>query len=255
MLFLQIAVLFSAHISLDEARVVAENFMAERTDGTRGELTANLSFTEQNEQTDVFYVFDLSDDGFVIVAAADNVIPVLGYSFSHNFRTQNRAPQFNAMLENFIEQIEYAIADDLSADEAIQQKWETYLNPSFQPERNLRNVSPLLATNWDQDNPWNYACPTDGSGPGGHVYAGCVAVSMAQVMKYWEYPQTGQGSNSYNSDYGNLSVNFGNMTYNWGSMSNNNGNCYIPHNNSLCLIDKEVLNYFRQLLNKQGGKQ
>jgi len=32
-------------------------------------------------------------------------------------------------------------------------------------------------------------------------------------------------------------------------------NCYIPHNNSLCLIDKEVLNYYRQLLNKQGGKQ
>jgi len=31
--------------------------------------------------------------------------------------------------------------------------------------------------------------------------------------------------------------------------------CYIPHNNSLCLIDKEVLNYYRQLLNKQGGKQ
>jgi len=31
--------------------------------------------------------------------------------------------------------------------------------------------------------------------------------------------------------------------------------CYVPHNNSLCLIDKEVLNYYRQLLNKQGGKQ
>jgi len=31
--------------------------------------------------------------------------------------------------------------------------------------------------------------------------------------------------------------------------------CYIPHNNSLCLIDKEVLNYYRRLLNKQGGKQ
>jgi len=33
------------------------------------------------------------------------------------------------------------------------------------------------------------------------------------------------------------------------------GKCYVPHNNSLCLIDKEVLNYYRQLLNKQGGKQ
>jgi len=31
--------------------------------------------------------------------------------------------------------------------------------------------------------------------------------------------------------------------------------CYIPPNNSLCLIDKEGLDYYSRLLQKQGVKQ
>ena len=216
---------FSAPILMEDARLVAENFAIERDEMGRNDMMINLSYTEQNNQTDIFYVFNLSDDGFVIVAAVDNVIPILGYNFNHNFRFEHRAPQFDAMIENFVAQIEYAIENNLSASEKIQQRWQTYLDPNFQPERNLRNVSPLLATNWNQDNPWNYGCPSDNQGPGGHVYAGCVAVSMAQVMKYWEYPETGQGSHSYNCPpYGNLSADFGNATYQWNNMPNNSGN-------------------------------
>jgi hypothetical protein len=48
---------------------------------------------------------------------------------------------------------------------------------------------------------------------------------MAQVMKYYNYPETGTGSNTYTPggwwsdvDYGTLSANFGNTTYNWNEM-------------------------------------
>ena len=40
-------------------------------------------------------------------------------------------------------------------------------------------------------------CPADQDGPGANVYAGCVAISMAQVMYYWRYPEVGFGSHGY----------------------------------------------------------
>jgi hypothetical protein len=44
---------------------------------------------------------------------------------------------------------------------------------------------------------------------------------MAQIMKYWNYPQQGTGYHSYNEDdYGTLSANFGATTYNWSAMPN-----------------------------------
>ncbi len=74
---------------------------------------------------------------------------------------------------------------------------------------------------WNQDSPYNALCPADAGGPGGHVYAGCVATAMAQVMYYWRHPMQGTGSHSYNySPYGNLSANFGSTTYNWVGMKN-----------------------------------
>ena len=44
---------------------------------------------------------------------------------------------------------------------------------------------------------------------------------MAQIMKYWNYPEKGAGFHSYNhAKYGTLSANFGNSTYQWASMPN-----------------------------------
>jgi len=64
-------------------------------------------------------------------------------------------------------------------------------------------------------------CPVDAGGPGGRVWAGCVAVCMAQVMKYWNYPNYGSGQHSYESyPYGTQSANFAETYYDWGSMPN-----------------------------------
>lgn len=62
--------------------------------------------------------------------------------------------------------------------------------------------------------------PEDPEGPGGHALAGCVATAISQVMHYWRYPHTGQGSHSYYSNYGYLSVNYGETDYDWTGMLN-----------------------------------
>ena len=48
---------------------------------------------------------------------------------------------------------------------------------------------------------------------------GCVATAMAQVMKYWNWPDTGVGQyNYYTYFYGNLGANFGATAYDWANM-------------------------------------
>ncbi len=83
-------------------------------------------------------------------------------------------------------------------------------------------VSPLLTTRWNQNSGWNDSCPVASAGPGGNVYAGCVATATGQVMKYHSFPSQGHGSRTYTHDtYGSLKANFGNSTYNFASMPNN----------------------------------
>ncbi len=75
-------------------------------------------------------------------------------------------------------------------------------------------VTPLLATKWNQDTPfWNYT-PRVGGEP---TPAGCSAVAMAQVMNYWKHPAQGQGSQSYTWNGQTLSADF-NHPYHWSLM-------------------------------------
>jgi len=76
---------------------------------------------------------------------------------------------------------------------------------------------------------YNELCPADPNGPGGHVYAGCVATAMGMVMKYWSHPTTGVGSHSYYCPgYGYQSANFGATTYLWDEMPNSISTSCIP---------------------------
>lgn len=55
-------------------------------------------------------------------------------------------------------------------------------------------IAPLLTTEWGQQDPYNLLCPEFyyNSGRTEKCRAGCVAVSMAQVMNYYKYPSATQ---------------------------------------------------------------
>ncbi len=186
-------------------------------------ISLDLVYTKTIDGQPLFYIFNVSDnEGFVIISAEDNVYPILGYSFEDSYTDQPGfdATNFNYWMDNYSDQIIYARENALMADELISSTWSQLLvyNPS--PE-SVDNVTPLLTTTWDQGTYYNELCPSASGGPGGHVWAGCVATAMGQVMKYHNYPEQGTGSHSYNcAGYGNQSANFGTTTYNWSSMPN-----------------------------------
>ncbi len=86
-------------------------------------------------------------------------------------------------------------------------------------EAGTGSVEPLLKTQWNQGCNYNTKCPEDKDGPCNRCVAGCVSIATAQIMKYWNYPLTGNGSLSYNhKTYGTLSADFGNAVYQWNLM-------------------------------------
>lgn len=171
------------------------------------------------------YIYNIGTQGFVIVSGNTVLPPVIGWSDQGTFPDLTDAPDNVASwINHYGEMIDFAVANGIQPEAKVQRQWEEAERGVF-GAKNATTVNPLVSTHWNQDCYYNEYCPaTSGGwwgGPCGHVYAGCVACAMAQVMKFWDYPATGFGSHSYvHSQYGEQSANFGATTYRWDEMPN-----------------------------------
>lgn len=162
---------------------------------------------------DNLYLFSIDGGGFVIVSADNHVQPILGYSLQSNLNVENLPTNLAAWLDSYDKQIRAAMED---ASQPIHSGWSDQGMPKSGVEGYDSIVGPLLTTTWDQSPFYNDFCPLDG---GTRTLTGCVATAMAQVMKYWNWPETGVGQHSYNAyTYGTLSADFGATTYDWANM-------------------------------------
>ncbi|MBQ7489587.1 MAG: Spi family protease inhibitor [Bacteroidales bacterium] len=64
-----------------------------------------------------FYIFNADDGGFVIVSADDRAVPVLGYSDNGFINAGNLPENFKWWLGEYEREIDYAIVNDIAADE------------------------------------------------------------------------------------------------------------------------------------------
>ncbi|MBE9484618.1 MAG: C10 family peptidase [Bacteroidetes bacterium] len=226
-LFLCTITILANKIDKTTAKKIATNFFYERInqfsqmdyDAVRPAETFEL----KNENKTLIYVVNMSNAGFVLVSAYDNVRPVPGYSLSGKYTNTNLPPQFAALLEQYKLQVNEAVDLQIVATEEISGMWEHLLTNDpvlLQPLKNNKAVEPMLTTQWNQGQFYNEMCPADGAGPGGHCYAGCVATALGQVVNYFRWPETGTGSYSYECpSYGTLTANFGNTAYEWDKMA------------------------------------
>ena len=207
---------FATPISSSYAKTIAENFY-KRNVGEL-EIEATLSYTGYtNNGQPAYFVFNINNtEGFVIVSADDVTRPIIGYSNEGKFELPPQSSNIEYWLNLRKKEVEDIRAKNLTADQKTVAEWNTY--SSLQMGNSVKTVSvstvaPLLGNiKWNQSPYYNDQCP------GGSV-TGCVATAMAQIMRYWNYPSQGTGSNSYNHPtYGTLSANFGATTYSWTAM-------------------------------------
>ena len=179
--------------------------------------TPQLVYTGQNE---AFYVFNLNAHSFVIIAGDNAHRPVIGYSDESAFDAANIPPALAYYLDGVAEcmlPLRHATATPNVAAE-----WASVLEHGRLISRHGgRSTGYFCTTKWNQDYPYNYCCPEDPAGSGGHAIVGCLATAMSQLMRFWAYPAKGNGSHCYyHNDYGQICADFGNTDYDWDNMPN-----------------------------------
>lgn len=216
---------FAKKVDITVAKQIAVNFYIEHA--KPGLLAKSIvitnSFTETENSTAVYYVFNFSNGGFLIVAADDGIHPVLCYSYEGIYTKENQSPEFAFWMNKYKHQIANVISSESSASQ-IDADWSHYSVSAdkFILHSGTVTVGPLTYSTWDQGCCYNSHCPIDSTAINycDRVVTGCVATSMAQVMFYYRYPLQGNGSHSYNDpSYGIQSANFGATTYDWNTMS------------------------------------
>lgn len=177
---------------------VAEQFFLKKLAGNR--QPAVFRFEEPIRHGNI-WIFECRDpEGFVLVRETDSC-RIAGYSTSNRFFCNKQIPE-PAM--KFIESLS-AIPDE---------EMETArLKNLYHP------IGPLIRTTWSQDGYFNYYCPEESGGPDNRVYAGCAAVAMGQIIRYFGKFNDFQLTVDHDDhNYGKLTAVVGN--YEWNRMEN-----------------------------------
>ncbi len=187
---------------------------------------------KDDEYVTTMRVYKIENHGFIILSKYYFSKPVIGYSFDNNVSyldnpNKKLPPNFMFFLEHYNKQIGNAVKNGYKNNKN-EEEWTWYANATAKQieekvaSKSVKSVAPLLLTNWNQGKYYNTSCPEDPQGDDGHVYVGCVALSTSMIMKYYNYPETGQGSktsyNTYNGGYGTFTVDFSQHTYRWYNM-------------------------------------
>ena len=211
---------FSEMITESTAMNIAENFFYSKNQRDLVDFSYNDNILINYSNENIFYVIKLNPRGFILVAADDLIMPILGYSFENEFIISTTYPSnINYLFNLYSSELSNEKINNIQRDD-VETQWNKYSNP-VDFESQTRNVSPLLQARFNQDSSWNDMCPEDPDGPGGNVYVGCVAVAMAQIMHYWSYPEIGYSSHGYtHNQYGYQYANFGGSFYDYTEMAN-----------------------------------
>lgn len=212
------------------AEKVGVNFLKNNTDFSTLKDISDCSLvyekaveTSQGQTVVCFYIFNVSEKGFVIVAGDDCAQPILGYSTEQCFDAANIPINMQSYLDEFQRNIQTAIEYHIESAPSTKQSWSDLKGGNFSTEKNTQFVDPLLTTTWSQSPYYNALCPTNENG---QAIVGCVATAMGQILNYWEYPAVGIGTHEYEAnfsemgydDYGTLFVDFSATTYQYDLM-------------------------------------
>lgn len=157
-----------------------------------------------------YYIFnDTIYNRFAIVSADTRMQPILGYGKGEI--------NLNNMPEGLIELLHsYSNAYDFVQN--VPYVNNTEYNVKIQSK--TVQISPLIKTAWGQGIPFNNNTPRLGKYD--RTASGCIATAMAQIMRYYCYPSSGNGRYSYTTRTHKIYVeeDFSQTIFDWSEMLN-----------------------------------
>ena len=215
-------------ISVEAARQTAAKFINEHAaklpaKSRKGMMKAppkaeslQLVYTQEDQlhESPALYVFEQpKQGGFVIASADERVVPIFGYFEEGTFQdAMKESCCFNAVLENFGQQITYARENGLP-------QFSSTLND----DNDFSPIEPITrnGVQWRQKGEGlNDYCPID-KNTGKRSATGCTANTMAILMYHHQWPERGVGSHSYQWQDTTLTANFEETTYHYELMGPN----------------------------------
>ena len=245
MMFVGLAAISVANpVDFNRAKDVATRaaylfYMQQNPTQQKHALQVNPIFDHTISPYENIYVFNIDffvdsksvEKGFIVVSGDDFASPVLAYSDEVELQAGQINPAALAMLQRYDQQIAAARAQGTLPTAAVSSKWAMIEHlqsaddaAALLAKGDIYNDDiPRLLGNmrWNQGKPYNDKCP-------GNSVTGCVATAFSMIMNYWNWPEHGWGSHSYNgadnpAAYGNWtfgvqSADFQHTYYDWGHM-------------------------------------
>lgn len=154
--------------------------------------------------------------GFVLLATDYSARPLLGYSLTNRFPTDDIPEHVASWIDGYCRDVKAIAASGCAPSERAQREWRMILEDKPAPK--VITINPLVKTHWDQSEGFFEMCPYDDSAAT-HCLTGCVATAGAQILRYWKHPAQGRGHYSYTTDkYGTLEANYDTTHYDWNNM-------------------------------------
>lgn len=125
-----------------------------------------------------YYLFsNPTDTHFVLIAGDERLPEVLGYG-NRNTTTRTNAPELPESLSEWLQLYRLQL---------------NRLSEASTPGTHTTTpVAPLLQDDWQQETPFNDACPyymyDDGTLSTNRCPVGCVATALSQILHYYQYP-------------------------------------------------------------------
>jgi hypothetical protein len=211
---------FGKEVSPEVALSFARGFMEKIQ--SKGVVGSKLYHFQKVGDRTLTYVINFQPEGWVLLSADDRAQSIIAFSDKGNFdvKTVTSTP-FYFWFNSYAKQVEYALN---SKNEVKHPSWDL----NYFTDTKVTDIEPIIKVEWNQSAGWNDYCPADPEGPGGHAYAGCVAVAMAQCMSVYKHPTHGFSSHGYtHSKYGYLFVDFSQQEYQWDLMPDKSANEHI----------------------------
>ena len=152
-----------------------------------------------------FYIVNYEKGGFIILSADIRMGPVLSISETGYFEVTADYPEgLNRWMSNIKENTEILRDGNFKVDEDQKLAWEAFLNMKkdeittrsgdkdpleYMKITDLKHIMHLKwnhhGDGYNDSVPHN--CPNN---PGGKAYVGCVPVTVGQILRHWEYPES-----------------------------------------------------------------
>ena len=182
----------ASNVDLATAQGAAQRFLMNKAAKGRFMTSAPaVKWTHQaknstNAALTAYYVVN-TEAGYAIVAGDSRAREILAYG-EGQIQSMNDLPDaVQYFLDIYQKQMEYLQA-----------------HPGLMVQKTANrggiSVEPLLTTAWAQDKPYNMKTPRKGSGSNPYCKVGCSAVSLAQVMNYWKYPEKSPALPGYTTE-------------------------------------------------------